>query len=152
MPAFAIWISPDSKNQNYCMGNQKKLLFLLLLLPFALCVKAGTGKMEGVLHGYVTDAVTKKPLSGVTVMAFVPGTNSSREVQTDSDGYFRISLLPATQVTVSFDKKGYQSTKRPNVAIREKTSVKLNVEFLPEDVSSSSDNSDYPILRLLDAS
>jgi hypothetical protein len=134
------------------MGNQKKLLFFLLLFPFALCVKAGTGKLEGVLHGYVTDAVTKKPLSGVTVSAIVPGTNNLKEVQTDSDGYFRFSQLPVTQVTVQFDKKGYQSAKRPNVAIREKTSVKLSVEFLPEDVGSSSDNSDYPILRLLDAS
>jgi len=134
------------------MGNQKKLLFFLLLVPFALHAKAGTGKLEGVLHGYVTDAVTKKPLCGVTVLAFVPGTNSSKEVQTDSEGYFRISQLPATQVTVQFDKKGYQSTRRPNVSIREKTSVKLNVEFLPEDVSSNSDNSDYPILRLLEAS
>jgi hypothetical protein len=134
------------------MGNQKKLLFFLLLLPFALCAKAGTGKLEGVLHGYVTDAVTKKPLSGVTVSAIVPGTNNPKEVQTDSEGYFRFAQLPVAQVTVQFDKKGYQSTKRPNVSIREKTSVKLNVEFLPEEVGSSSDNSDFPILRLLEAS
>ena len=134
------------------MGNQKKLLFFLLFLPFALCAKAGTGKLEGVLHGYVTDAVTKKPLSGVTVSAIVPGTNNPKEVQTDSEGYFRFSQLPVAQVTVQFDKKGYQSAKRPNVSIREKTSVKLNVEFLPEEVGSSSDNSDFPILRLLEAS
>jgi len=134
------------------MGNQKKLLFFLLLFPLALCVKAGTGKLEGVLHGYVTDAVTKKPLSGVIVSAIVPGTNNLKEVLTDSDGYFRFSQLPVSQVTVQFDKKGYQSARRPNVAIREKTSVKLSVEFFPEDVGSNSDNSDYPILRLLDAS
>ncbi|MBS1604065.1 MAG: carboxypeptidase regulatory-like domain-containing protein [Bacteroidetes bacterium] len=134
------------------MGNQKKLLFLLLLAPITVWAKEGTGKIEGVLHGYVTDAVTKKPLCGVTVLAFIPGTNSSKEVQTDSEGYFFISQLPATQVTVTFDKKGYQTTRRPNVSIREKTSVRLNVEFLPEDISSNSDRSDYPILRLLEAS
>jgi len=134
------------------MGNQKKLLFFLLLLPLALYVKAGTGKLEGVLHGYVTDAVTKKPLPGVIVSAIVPGTNNLKEVLTDSDGYFRFSQLPVSQVTVQFDKKGYQSARRPNVSIREKTSVKLSVEFFPDDVGSNSDNSDYPILRLLDAS
>lgn len=134
------------------MGDPKKLLFFLLLFALALRVKAGTGKMEGVLHGYVTDAVTKKPLSGVTVSAIVPGTNNFKEVQTDSDGYFRFSQLPVTQINVQFDKKGYQSARRPNVVIHEKTSVKLNVEFFPEDVGSSSDNSEYPILRLLDAS
>lgn len=136
------------------MGNQKKLLIFLLLIPLAFYAKAGTGKLEGVLHGYVTDAITKKPLCGVTVSAIVPGTNNLKEVQTDSDGYFRISQLPITQVTVQFDKKGYQSAKRPNISIREKTSVKLNVEFIPEEVGSSSgsDNSDYPILRLLESS
>src|ERR1700761_8717642 len=119
------------------MGTPKRVFFILLLVPLALMARAGTGntgKLEGVLHGYVTDAVTKKPLSGVTVSAIVPGTTNLKEVQTDSDGYFRFSQLPITQVTVQFDKKGYQSARRPNVAIREKTSVKLSVEFLPEDV------------------
>lgn len=134
------------------MGTNKKWLFLLLFLPLALCLRANTGKIEGVLHGYVTDAVTKKPLPGVTVSALVPGTNSSKEVTTDADGYFRFAQLPASQITVQFDKKGYQSYKRPNVTVKEKTSVKLNVEFLPEDLGSDSDNGEYPILRLLQAS
>jgi len=134
------------------MGIIKKLLFLSLVFPLALGAKAGTGKLEGVLHGYVTDAVTKKPLSGVTVSAMVPGTNNLKEVLTDADGYFRIVQLPAAQVTVQFDKKGYQSCKRPNITIKEKTSVKLNVEFLPDDIDSNSENGEYPILRLLEAS
>lgn len=131
------------------MSTPKKLLFLMLLLPVALCAKAGIGKVEGVLNGYVTDAVTKKPLSGVVVSAIIPGTNSLREVLTDSDGYFRFIELPASQVTIAFNKKGYQSTKRPNVTIREKTSVKLNVEFLPEDEDANAP--EYPVLHLLQA-
>ena len=134
------------------MGIHKKLLFFTLIFPVALWARAGSGKVEGVLHGYVTDAVTKKPLSGVTVSAMVPGTNNSKEVLTDADGYFRFAQLPASQVTVHFDKKGYQSYKRPNVTVKEKTSVKLNIEFLPEEVDSDSGDSEYPILRLLQAS
>ncbi len=134
------------------MGTSKKLLFILLIFPLALYAKAGTGKMEGVLHGYVTDAVTKKPLSGVVVSAIVPGTNSLKEVLTDADGYFRIAQLPASQITVQFDKKGYQSCKRPNVTIKEKASVRLNVEFLPDDMESNSESGEYPVLRLLEAS
>ena len=134
------------------MGSHKKLLFFLLIFPLALWARAGSGKVEGILHGYVTDAVTKKPLSGVTVSAMVPGTNSSKEVLTDADGYFRFAQLPASQVTVQFDKKGYQSYKRPNVTVKEKTSVKLNIEFLPEDVGSDLEDAEYPVLRLLQAS
>ncbi|HTI07709.1 MAG TPA: carboxypeptidase-like regulatory domain-containing protein [Puia sp.] len=134
------------------MGNLSKLLFFLLVFPLALWARADSGKIEGILHGYVTDAVTKKPLPGVTVSAMVPGTNNSKEVMTDADGYFRFAQLPASQVTVHFDKKGYQSYKRPNVTVKERTSVKLNVEFLPEDLGTDSENAEYPILRLLQAS
>jgi hypothetical protein len=133
------------------MGIWKKLLLLLLIFPLALCVKAGTGKRDGVLNGYVTDAITKKPLPGVTVSATVPGSNNSTEVLTDADGYFRFSQLPGSQVTVQFDKKGYQSYKRPNVMVGEKNAIKLNIE-LPDEIDSESDNSEYPILRLLQAS
>jgi len=93
-------------------------------------------------------------LSGVTVSALVPGTNNTREVTTDADGYFRFVQLPASQVTVQFDKKGYQSYKRPNITVKEKTAVKLNVEFLPEDIDSESDNSnaEYPVLRMMQTS
>ena len=128
------------------------MLLFSLILPLALCVKAGTGKRDGVLNGYVTDAITKKPLPGVTVSATVPGSNNSTEVLTDADGYFRFSQLPGSQVTVQFDKKGYQSYKRPNVMVGEKSSIKINVEFLPDEMDSESDNSEYPILRLLQAS
>src|ERR1700743_1256625 len=128
------------------MGIPKKLLFCLLLFPLAIAAKAGTGKLEGILNGYVTDAVTKKPLPGVTVSAIVPGTNSYSEVLTDADGYFRFIQLPGSQVTVQFDKKGYQSCKRPNVVLREKAPIKLNVEFLPDDLESGPDDLDYPVL------
>jgi Ca-activated chloride channel family protein len=133
------------------MGSPKKILLLLLLLPAALCAKAGIGKVEGVLNGYVTDAVTKKPLPGVVVSATVPGTNNQKEVLTDADGYFRFAELPAAQVTIEFNKKGYQSAKRPNITVREKTAVKLNIEFLPQDGDLNSGNAEYPMLRMLQA-
>jgi Carboxypeptidase regulatory-like domain len=135
------------------MSIRKKIFLLLLILPFALYAKAETGKRDGVLNGYVTDAVTKKPLSGVVVSATVPGSTSTCEVLTDADGYFRFLQLPAgSPITVSFDKKGYQSTKRPNVNVGEKSSIKLNVEFQPQETDAESDNSEFPILRLLQAS
>lgn len=128
----------------------KRILFILLIFPLALCTRANSGKPDGILHGYVTDATTKKPLSGVIVSAVFPGTNNSKEVLTDADGYFRFPQLPAQPVTVKFDKKGYQPCKRPNVTIKERTAVRLNVEFLPEDMES--DNAEFPMLRCLQVS
>lgn len=133
------------------MYMPKKQLFFLLLLSASLYGRAaGIGKVEGVLNGYVTDAITKKPLPGVVVCAVIPGTNLQKEVTTDADGYFRFIELPASQVTVEFNKKGYQPFKRGNIIIKEKTSVKLNVEFSPnnDDMDSATE---YPVLRLLQA-
>jgi hypothetical protein len=134
------------------MGSQKFLWLLLLLFPLALSAKAGTGKVEGIVNGYVTDAVTKKPLPGVVVSATIPGSSNQTEVLTDENGYFRFVQLPGTQVTIQFDKKGYQSYKRPNVSVREKTAIRLNVECLPDDMGTDSDDSQSPILHLLQIS
>jgi hypothetical protein len=135
------------------MGTSRKIVLLLLMAPLALMARAGTGtgKLEGVLNGYVTDAITKKPLPGVTVSAFIPGTNNLKEVLTDSDGYFRFPELPGLQVTVEFNKKGYQSYKKTNISIREKTPVRVNVEFTPEATDDDSANGEFPLLRMLDA-
>ena len=135
------------------MGTPKHLLLLLLFIPLAMMARAtgNTGKLEGVLNGYVTDAVTKKPLPGVIVSAFVPGTNNSKEVLTDADGYFRFPELSAPLVTVEFNKKGYQSCRKPNITIKEKTPVRVNIEFNPEDIGDDPANSEVPLLRMLDA-
>jgi len=134
------------------MGSQNFLWLLLLLFPLSLYAKAGTGKVEGIVNGYVTDAVTKKPLPGVVVSATIPGSSNQTEVLTDENGYFRFVQLPGTQVTIQFDKKGYQSYKRSNVSVREKTAVRLNVECLPDEVGTDSDDSQSPILHLLQIS
>jgi hypothetical protein len=135
------------------MGTLKKLFLLLLMIPLVLLAHAGTntGKVEGVLNGYVTDAITKKPLCGVIVSAFIPGTSNLKEVLTDSDGYFRFPELPGSQVTVEFNKKGYQSCRKANISIREKTPVRVNIECTPEDPDYDSGISEFPLLRMLDA-
>ena len=130
------------------MKKIKISLLLILLVSFALCTKANDGKSEICLHGYVTDAITKKPIQGVVVSANVPGMNISREVKTDADGYFSFTQL-CGQVNIQFDKKGYQSIKKSNVVVKEKTSVKVNIEFTPENIDGDSDENDSPLLRIL---
>jgi hypothetical protein len=129
--------------------NAKKLLLLLLIVPLVFLANANTGRSESPLQGYVTDAVTKKPVSGVVVSASAPGANASREVMTDADGYFSFVQLPLTQLTLQFDKKGYQPCKKAGVVIKEKTYLKINIEFLQEDVVAENGDSEYPLQRML---
>ena len=134
------------------MKKNKKLLLVPALLVFGLLARATDGKSDSPLvHGYVTDAVTKKPVSGVVVSAVLPGAGSSntKEVTTDADGYFHFTQLPATQVNLQFDKKGYQSYRRTSVLIKEKTTVRVNVDILPEDTENKTDEAQYPIIRIL---
>src|ERR1035438_7531199 len=130
------------------MRNRKKLMLLILLFAVAGIVKTKKEKPETLLHVYVTDAITKKPVSGVLVSATAPGVNISKEVTTDADGYFSFMQLPAQQVNLQFGKKGYQGFKRTNITVKEKTPVKLTIEFLPENASDDSGETEYPLLRM----
>jgi hypothetical protein len=131
------------------MKKIKISLLIAILLPFWLEAKSIDGKSEICLHGYVTDAVTKKPVQGVIVSAIVPGLNISKEVTTDADGYFSFTQLCGNQVNIAFEKKGYQPYKKSNVPVKEKTSVKVNIEFTPENIVGDTDEDDSPILRIL---
>ncbi|HXB43338.1 MAG TPA: carboxypeptidase-like regulatory domain-containing protein [Puia sp.] len=131
------------------MRNLKELMLFILLSVACGIVKANTQKNETVLHGYVTDAITKKPVSGVIVSATAPGINISKEVITNADGYFSFAQLPAQQVNLQFDKKGYQGFKRSNIAVKEKEPLKLVIAFLPESVADETDETEYPLLRML---
>jgi hypothetical protein len=60
----------------------KKLLFLLLFLPFGAFAQT-------VVEGVVLDAKSNKPISGVNVV--VKGTNNG--VSTNTNGSFKISKI-----------------------------------------------------------
>ena len=137
------------------MKNSRILVLLSGLLSLALFAKATGGKtLPSQLEGYVKDAVTKKPVAGVVVCAFVTGESNSKEAITDADGYFRFVELPSLQVNLHFGKKGYQPCKRAGVVIKQKSTVKINIDFQREDIvtdpDSNTDNSEYPLLRMLE--
>lgn len=132
------------------MKNSKTWLLLFALFITVNIGKANMGKPAVCLHGFVTDAVTKKPVKGVVVSAIIPGITEVKEVTTDSAGYFNFGELQVQQVTLQFGKKGYISYRRNNVSMKENASVKVNVEFVPDNKEDGLDESEYPILRMLE--
>jgi hypothetical protein len=131
-----------------------KISFYLVFFLFTCLVSCGLYASDGksdpcLIKGQVVDAVTKKPVSGVTVSAVVPGDPSSKEVITDVDGYYYFKQLPACHVNLRFEKKGYQKYKYDElIEIQDKKTVKVNVEVLP-DSELQPDDSEYPLLRIL---
>jgi len=137
------------------MKKNKQTTLLIAMILFAFSAMASGGNSEPCLiQGHVMDAITKKPISGVVVSATAPGTNSPKEVITDAEGFFYFTQLPstpATQVNLLFDKKGYQLYKRSCILAKEKVTLKINIEVLPEDIGKITDDSEYPLLRMFDA-
>src|SRR5450631_3164395 len=131
-----------------------KISFYLVFFFFTCLVSCGLYASDGktdpcLIKGQVVDAVTKKPVSGVTVSAIVPGDPASKEVITDVDGYYYFKQLPACHVKLRFENKGNQKYKYDElIEIQDKKTVKVNVEVLP-DSELQPDDSEYPLLRIL---
>lgn len=94
----------------------KKLLLLLVILPFSVLAQSG-------LSGIVTDKTTKQPLPGVNVVI----QGSSTGTQTDFDGKFQLPKLNVgDKVLVSYigyknQTITYNSQKEVSIALEEES-------------------------------
>lgn len=129
------------------MKLPKHLLLLAFSLPVVLLAKANTGKNEGVVQGQVTDAVTKKPIAGVTVSMTASKATGEKEVVTDSDGNFKINKLNGGDLTLVFEKKGYRVHRRELVNTKDGMVYKVMLDMIPVE---DNDDDDYahPLLRM----
>jgi len=110
--------------------------------------------MEGTVHGYVVDATTRKPISGVTISATSSKLQKSKEVSTDADGYFRFNAVAAPdEITFEFEKKGYKIVKKEKFIVKENTTFKFTVEMSAtkeKDDAREADVYEHPLLRMAD--
>ena len=131
------------------------------LVPLALMAKANNGnngerergKNEPVLYGIVADAVTKKPVQGVTLSITTAGKGQDKdkdrkEFVTDAAGNFKVPQMPPGEVVIVLEKKGYKTYRKENVIIKEGVSLKMNVDLTAAD----EDESDvfHPLMRMMD--
>jgi hypothetical protein len=85
----------------------------------------------GVLTGTVVDASDKKPAKDTVVTATSPALQGEQVVVTDDSGFFRIPDLPAGTYTLLFEKDGYRSITRAEIALRTEITLRVNAELLP---------------------
>jgi len=133
------------------MRGLKVLLVLAVLLPLSLLTRAngakGDGKTEPALMGSVSDAATKKPVQGVTVSISTVKGQEKREFTTDASGNFKVPQMPAGEVVIVLEKKGYKTYRKEGIIIKEGVSLKLNF-----DITSVEDDGDvfHPLMRMLE--
>lgn len=136
------------------MRGRIRLLLLTALLPLSLLTKANGGnngdrKSEPVLTGCVSDASTKKPVQGVTVSISSSKGQEKKEYTTDAAGNFRVTQMPVGEVIIVLEKKGYKTSRREGVIIRE--GVALKISF---DITNMRDEDEgdvfHPFLRMME--
>ena len=133
------------------MRGTKVLLLLAVALPLSLLTRANggakvEGKTEPALLGSVSDAVTKKPVQGVTVSISGTKGQDRKEFTTDASGNFKVPAMPAGEVVIILEKKGYKTTRKEGIIIKEGVSLKLNFDIAFEE----DDGVFHPFMRLLD--
>jgi hypothetical protein len=137
------------------MRGKKNYLLLAALLPLSLLTKAngdnGNRKStEPVLQGCVADAATKKPVQGVTISISTSKGQEKKEFTTDAAGNFKVPQMPVGEVIIILEKKGYKTTRREGIIIKEGVSLKVNFDLL--NIPPPDDESDvfHPFFRMME--
>ncbi|MBL7699355.1 MAG: carboxypeptidase regulatory-like domain-containing protein [Chitinophagaceae bacterium] len=135
------------------MPRLKFFILCFALLPFSNCVFASQGgdgipPKDPVITGSVSDASSKKPVKGVTVS--VTAKDGVKFITTDASGKFIIPKLPAGEVTIQLEKKGYKTYRREKVIVKEGMQIKLSF-----DLSNLREEEDadlfHPLLRMIES-
>ena len=136
------------------MRGKKNYLLLAALLPLSLLTKAngdnGNRKStEPAIQGCVADASTKKPVQGVTILISTLKGLEKKEFTTDASGNFKIPQMPVGEVIIVLEKKGYKTTRREGIIIKEGVSLKVNFDITNIQLDDESDVF-HPFLRMME--
>jgi hypothetical protein len=136
------------------MRGKKTYLLVTALLSLSLLTKAngdnGNRKStEPVLQGCVADASTKKPVQGVTVSISTSKGQEKKEFTTDAAGNFKVPQMPVGEVIIILEKKGYKTTRREGVIIKEGVSLKMNFDITNIPLEDESDVF-HPFFRMME--
>jgi hypothetical protein len=133
------------------MQRLKIFFFLFALLPLSNCVFAnqdGDGTKESALTGSVSDASSKKPVKGVNV--YVTAKDGTKLITTDASGKFIVPKLPAGEVTIQLEKKGYKTYRREKVVLKEGMQIRLSFD-LSNLKEEQDDDLFHPLLRMIES-
>lgn len=128
-------------------------MLLLAMVPLALLTKANNGsddrgKPEPAISGIVSESGSKKPVSGVTVSISGKGQDK-KEFVTDAAGNFKVPQMPAGELIIILEKKGYKTFRKEGVTLKEGVPLKLNFDISNDSASDESDV--FHPLRMIDS-
>src|SRR5690606_34041019 len=102
-----------------------------------------------VISGSVSDAVSRKPVKGVTISVRSSDNRLERSFTTDAQGNFIIPRLPAGEVTLVLEKKGYKTFRKEKIVLKEGKQVKLQLDL--RNLQQEEFNLFQPLLRMMES-
>ncbi|MEM6456009.1 MAG: TonB-dependent receptor [Acidobacteriota bacterium] len=115
-----------------CVPARRLAIFFVLLCLLAAPLAATV--TDGTIAGRVTD-VDGAPLPGVTVTLDDPSLpRAARVDQTDADGRFRLTPLPAGRYDVAFTLEGFRTERVAQLAVGVGQSVRIDPRLALADI------------------
>jgi len=117
------------------MRNLRSLCILIVLA----CLTAGFGWSQAVnasLVGSVTDA-SGAVVPNAKVTATEMNTNINHTTQSSESGYFSFPNLPPGPYTISIEAAGFKKETRPNIDLRVDSTVRVDAQLQPGNVSET---------------
>lgn len=103
----------------------KKLLLLILLIPFVLLAQKQSGKISGT----VLDEQTKQPIENVNIYI----AKSLIGTSTNGKGEFNLSKIPVGRYTIIFSHVSYLNHSE-NIEILENRNINLDITLPPKPI------------------
>ena len=118
----------------------KNKILLLIFICISGCINskasglnaAEPGKPINEVAGSVVDGETKKPLTEVTVTAYLL-TKKEKFVLTDDTGKFDFDELKTGIYKLIFEKDGYRKITRDKISIKSDETFQMRIEMVEEN-------------------
>ena len=118
---------PNLNRQGQQRGNRLHFLgfvLALLVLPFTAAAQTTTSTIEGTVED------TKKAVvAGAQVIVKNPALGIERTVNTDAEGFFRVTALPAGNYNVAVTATGFAPRNFENIEVTLNRTLRLDVEL-----------------------
>ncbi|HEX9669932.1 MAG TPA: carboxypeptidase-like regulatory domain-containing protein, partial [Thermoanaerobaculia bacterium] len=124
--------------------HQLRRAFILSTLLAAGAAAAAFAQTTGGIGGRVTDE-QEGGLPGVTVEARSPALQGSRTAVSDEIGFYRLTLLPPGDYTVSFTLSGFATETRSGVAVALAKDTTLIVVLRPAAAEEITVTAEVPV-------
>jgi hypothetical protein len=111
----------------------KPVIFSALLALSCLAVIADPAPPDESVHeeavsGIIMDMGSKKPLKDVNITA-VLNSRKEKTALTDVNGEYRFIMLKPGTYKLVFEKEGYKKVIRDSIAVKDKTTLRINIEM-----------------------